>query len=263
MYKLQHFIAKHKLASFLTITIIVCMVYTSLLMQLNVPTWGLILVNLVLGFIVYAYVEYSADPIMKKASQELDDNCNPYPLLEETEKLLSYKNSEVVKQIILINHAVALRSIGDYQRNLDTLQALNIDKKAGMLPMNKVVYYNNLMDACGLLGKYEEADVWYSKMMLIHADITNQKQLESLEYTMQMAKVFHFYCNQDYEKALQLMQEIRPKTNQSAVEHAISYARIAIALEDRETAKQKLEFVVENGNLLYAVTEAKQMLGEI
>lgn len=263
MYKLQHLIAKYKVASFLIITILVCLVYSILLMQLNIPTWALFIVNLVLAFIIYAYVEYSPDPIIRKAVVELNDNCNPYPLLAETEKLLAYKNSEMLHQIILINHAAALRCIGEYQRNLDMLRTLNIDKVPGMLPTNKVVYYNNLMDACELLGKYDEADVWYSKMMLIHADITNQKQLEELEHTILCAKAFHFYYEKAYNKALLMVQDMTAKSRKDKVENAMLYARIAIAMGDVETAKAKLQYVIENGNKLYVVTEARQMIEQL
>ena len=259
MYKLHHLVAKHKIAAFFILTIFTCGVYTILLMQLHIPTWALIIVNLVLAFIIYAYVEYSPDPIMRKAFVELNDNCNPYPLLEETEKLLTYKNSEVVHQTILINHAVALRSIGEYQRNFDVLRTLNIDKAAGMLPINKVVYYNNLMDACGVLEKYEEADVWYSKMMLIHGDITNQKQLETVAHTIQCAKAFHYYYEKDYQKALIMLREAKAKDRRESVDSAMLCAKIGIAMGDIEMAKKELQYVMENGNRLYAVTEAKNL----
>lgn len=263
MNKLQHFVAKHKFLSFFVLVTVACGVYSFLLLMFDASIWVLILVNLILAFIIYAYVEYSPDPIMRKALKELNDNCNPYPLLEETEKLLSYKNSEMLQQIILINHAVALRSIGEYRRNLETLQTLNIDKVPGMQPIHKVVYYNNLMDACGLLEKYEEADVWYSKMMLIYADITNQKQLESLESAMQSAKAFHHYCQKEYDKALQIMNEKKDINRNNAIDNAMLYAKIAIAMGDIDTAKNKLQFVIENGNRLYAVTEAKERLAEL
>ncbi len=263
MYKFQHLVAKYKTASFLIIAGCVCTVYTILLMQLNIPTWGVFIVNLILAFVLYANIEYSPEPIMRKAFVELNENCNPYPLLEETEKLLTYKNSQMLHQIILINHAVALRSIGEYQRNIETLQTMNIDKVPGMLPMNKVVYYNNLMDACALLGKYDEAKVWYSKMLLIYADVTKQKQLKRLEHAVLCAKVFQLYCNKDYEKALSLLEEVKAENRKEEVESALLYAKIAIAMGNAEAARVKLQFVIENGNRLYAVTEARQMLEQM
>ena len=143
MNKFQHFVARYKFLSFFLLVILACGIYSFLLMMLNVQIWGLIIVNLILVFVIYAYVEYSPEPIMRRALKELNDNCDPYPLLEETEKLLTYKNSEVLEQIILINHAVGHRSVGDYQKNLDILRMLNIDKTAGIQPIQKVVYYNN------------------------------------------------------------------------------------------------------------------------
>lgn len=260
MNKLQHFVAKHKTASLLVLTVLVCGVYSALLMQLQAPVWVLIIVNFVLAFIIYAYVEYSPDPIMRKALKALNDECDPYPLYEETAKLLTYKNSIVLQQVILINHAVALRSMGEYQRNLDALRELNIDKTAGMLPMNKVVYYNNLMDAYGLLGQYEEARIWYKKMMLIHADIKNQKQLEQLEYVVACAKAFNAYFEKEYEKTIEFLEEVPYRDMGGSIDMAMLYAKTAIAMGDVKTAKTKLEYIVRNGNKLYEVKEAQKML---
>lgn len=263
MNKFQHFVAKHKFLSFFILIMLACGIYSFLLMMLNVPLVGIIIVNLLLVFVIYAYVEYSPEPIMRKALKELNDNCDPYPLLKETEKLLTYKNSEVLEQIILINHAVGHRSVGEYQKNLDILKTLNIDKTVGIQPMQKVVYYNNLMDACGMLEKYDEAEVWYSKMMLILADIKNEKQLEALESAMQSATAFHHFCQKEYDKALQIMREKKDINRNNAVDNAMLYAKIATAMGDIDTAKNKLQFVIENGNRLYAVQEAKERLAEL
>lgn len=262
MNKFQHFVARYKFLSFFLLVILACGIYSFLLMMLNVPIWGLIIVNLILVFVIYAYVEYSPEPIMRRALKELNDNCDPYPLLEETEKLLTYKNSEVLEQIILINHAVGHRSVGDYQKNLDILRMLNIDKTAGIQPIQKVVYYNNLMDACGLLEKYDEAEIWYSKMMLILGDIKNEKQLQALESAMQSATAFHHFCQKEYDKALQIMNEKKDVNRNNAIDNAMLYAKIATAMGDIDTAKKKLQFVIENGNRLYAVQEAKDLLKE-
>lgn len=260
MNRIQHLVAKYKTVSFIILTIFLCGVYSIVLLQINAPMWLMFIINLVLAFIIYAYVEYSPDPIMRTALKALNDECNPYPLYEETAKLLTYKNSIVVQQIILMNHAVALRSMGEYQRNLALLKELNIDKAAGMPPVNKVVYYNNLMDAYGLLEQYTDAKIWYHKMLQIYGDIKNPKQLEQLQRAVTCANIFYAYCDKNYEKALELLNEMPFTDMKSSIDHAMLYAKTALAMGDTKTAKAKLEYIVRNGNKLYAVKEAQEML---
>ena len=68
---------------------------------------------------------------------------------------------------------------------------------------------------------------------------------------------------QQYTQALQLLEQVAPKTMRERVVLSVNYARVYLAQGETEKAKEALTFVAENGNKLYIATRARQMLSEM
>jgi len=263
MKRLDYFAARHKVLAFIGITAFLCCVYTVFFGFIKMPVWLIIVFDIAFVIITLVYVIFSASLILQKAIKKLDDECDPYPLYEATSELLTYKNSAIIKRIILINYALALRACGEYEKNLDILKSLDAEKVAELIPEHQVLYYNNLMDAHGKLEQYAEAQNVYSKMMSIYQNITEEKILKTLESVIQSAEIFHIYCEKDYEKVILLLKDTGDSCKKNKMDSAMLYAKAAIAVGDVNIAKEKLQYVIKNGNKLYVVKEAQQILSKL
>ena len=183
--------------------------------------------------------------------------------MEEIKEQQSYPGNNATKQIRTINYALALRCIGEYDQAFALLSATNIDKNAGMPPAVKVVYYNNLMDLCMLMGKNQEAIIWYEKTAQIFHDIKPGKQKEKLRNTVESNRATWHFCKGEYELALQALSRVKIEDLNGRIENAMMYAHTYLALGEKERATKPLEFVAENGNKLYFATEAKELLAKM
>ena len=76
----------------------------------------------------------------------------------------------------------------------------------------------------------------------------------------EMSEAEHLYRMGDYAAALEKARRIRHKSASAKVGGALFCARCAIALGDRNAARQDLNYVIENGNRLSEVDKAWKLL---
>lgn len=260
--KINWWIAEHKLLGGFISALLLCGIYTWACMVLKAPWWVILLVNALVIAVVWAYVEASPIFLIQKSIDELNDNCDPYPLKENLERLLSKKWNSSMHQSLMIDYALVHRSIGEYERNYEMLHAINIDKTA-IDPIIKVVYYNNLMDAAFYTERYEEANVWYAKMIQIYEDAKESKEKQEVGIIVDAGAALDAFCKKDYAKTIELLDEVVSKDLRMKVDLSLLYARASILTGDIETAKEKLQYVIEKGNHLYSVKIAEQLLAEL
>ena len=261
MEKLNRFMAKHpRFCRF-----VVILFFAAMFCGWYVMDRPLLLVPVLLVVLVYGhwFVFAACDRLWKKPLEALKTECDPYPFLEEIKEQQSYPGNNATKQIRTINYALALRCIGEYDQAFALLSATNIDKNAGMPPAVKVVYYNNLMDLCMLMGKNQEAIIWYEKTAQIFHDIKPGKQKEKLRNTVESNRATWHFCRGEYELALQALSRVKIEDLNGRIENAMMYAHTYLALGEKERATKPLEFVAENGNKLYFATEAKELLAKM
>ena len=202
------------------------------------------------------------DRYLRKALEAMKNDCDPYPLLQETQEQLTYPGPKSGRQMMEINYALALREVGEYEKAQALMESINIDKHA-IIPSVKMVYYNNRMDICALTGRYAEAVVWYEKTAQIFRDLRPGKQKDQLQTAVeQNLAVFH-YCRGEFDLALQVLGQAKPQNMCERIENAMMFARTYLAMGETEKAKKPLQFVAEKGNKLYFATEAKELLEKI
>lgn len=201
--------------------------------------------------------------LLKESLEVLKNQCDPYPFLEEMTQQRTYPGNDAVKQIREIDYALALRCVGEYEKAFALLSSINIDKHAGMLPNAKVIYYNNLMDLCALMGKHQEAVIWYEKTMQIFRDMKPGKLKEQLRKAVESNQATMYFCKGEYEQALQALGQVKVENLNDRIENAMMYARVYLAMGEAEKAVRPLTFVAENGNKLYFAEEARQLLEKI
>ena len=264
MKKFNRWAATHKLLVALIFDVIAMPVWTHLLLGHTNAGIGLVIVVDSIILCTGALLgESCLIRLTKKPLSDFDDACDPYPLLEETEKLLACKPKGNMEQVTQINRLAALSALGKYDIVYDTLMSINIDKFARSLPMNKAVYYHNLASACDDLGRHEEASVWRTKMNMIYNDMPENKMKKSISTFILNSRAEELFYNGRYQEALEMRNSKGNQKLRYQVADAFAIAKIYIKLGDKEKARENLEFVIKNGNKLYAVTEAKELMKEL
>ena len=263
MRKMARFMAKH--IRFVTVVGMIALPVSWCVIgdAFSFPDW--LTYTLAAIFVVYwiLLVITASTYLLKEPLESLKNQCDPYPFLEEMDVQRTYPAKEAEKQIREINYAMALRCTGEYEKAFALLSSINIDKYAGMLPDIKVVYYNNLTDLCQLMGKHQEAVIWYEKTLQIWNDLKPGKQKEKLRNTVESTRAAMHFCKGEYDQALQVLGRAKIENLGDRIENAMMYARVYLALGDTEKAVRPLTFVAENGNKLYFATEAKELLAKI
>jgi predicted O-linked N-acetylglucosamine transferase (SPINDLY family) len=188
--------------------------------------------------------------------------CNPYPLLYVTKKLLTFRLSKVEKEIVTINYAVALRNTGKYEEAYQTLKSYVIESKATTI-RNKIAYYNNLADICALLGRTHE----FYFALETASNIANTSKSEkikiyfnklSLSLYMQKAML-----EKQYDEVIRLSDiyfSSKDRTPTCDADTALLRAFALIGKGEKEIAKPYLESIIQHGGKLYNVTVAKNYL---
>lgn len=261
VHRITCFVAKHQRLCRILVSLpwIVCM---GLMIEIGLHYVVVGILGFMGLFFCFLRIATSASRLLKEPMERLNQQCDPYPLLQETTEQLRYRCSPADRQIRQINYAVALRQIGDYAQAEMVLRSINIDKYV-MAPILKVLYYNNLMDICVLVGKHQEARVWYEKLMQVFADVKEGKQKAIFADAIAVNRAWYCYAGGNYAEALQILETVPPKKPVEQIDTAMMCARIYIAQNQRQLAVQALQFVQQHGNKLYAVQQARQMLTQL
>lgn len=256
---------KHKVAAFLVFNLL----YIVLLLPLFLFVEASPSIYLSLGIAVLCASLFSVfstgNIIITKTSKLLDEECDPYPLLEAVELQLKKVKSKCYEQLLLISKATALRATGQFDEVLSILSNINIDKYSTTLPVTKIVYYNNLMDIHIVKGNLLEANIWYSKTEQLISDTKmkdEHKQQLLVCFALNRASLLLLERRLDeMESVLSSISE--PLSNRMRIEKCMLFAKLYISQNRIEDAKPNLQFVIERGNKLYEVSEAKEILATL
>ena len=256
-------VATHRhLARFLVI-LLVFLPFGALCVYLDMPALLIGALGFILLFFILIGVNSAHALAEKRAIVSLHTHCDPEPLLRVTEKLLAGKLSVAARTDVLIDHAIALRELGELTAVKRILMEMNIDKEVGTLAYTKVIYYNNLSDILALLGAHDEAEIWYAKALKIYADMPENKIKRMLDTTLRLATAEHHIRVGEYAKASQILGTVKLETPSVRIQHALLRAELCLKKEDLDAAKRLLAEIVQRGGKLYAVTQAKQHLANL
>lgn len=260
MEKITRWMAKNRLAAKLLLLVPLGVAYGLLLLDLDAPIWAYFLLELLLAFIISVYVDACGQYLQKKPLQVLNETCDPYPFQQELKEQLTYNNTDAAKQVLLINYSMTLRETGEFQQSWEILDGIHIDQLAGTLPSVKATYYNNLADILTLLERFEEAEIWYGKALEIYQDMKENRFKRQLAPAIEAARADHYYRAGEYRRAMEVLDGIPRDALRAQVDAALMYARCCIALGETDSAREKLEFVIRNGNRLHCVHVARELL---
>ena len=218
------------------------------------------LIAVVLSFISKRYIEAICHFAIGSAFKKLQEQCDPYPLLDVTEKLIEYDISPWHTRIAIMDRCCALACVGRTKEAYDNMVSINIEEPPEVHYITKVMYYNNLMDFATRLGLYDEAEQNYEKALRLYENISERKLKDRYLYLFKAAEYMAEYRKGDYAKAIELIDSVENNYIQSKVDATMFSAKCYIALGENEKAKESLEFVVKNANKTCFGKEAEELL---
>jgi predicted Zn-dependent protease len=190
----------------------------------------------------------------------LEVGCDPYPLLEETEYMISKAKKGLPYFQITINYSIALMATGQYEKALSVLQGLDFTKIPKLSHHNMFVYYNNLCAACAANKQWEQHAIYQSKAEASYACIKKQAFKKKFSDSMLLHQISQYIQEKKYDEAEEALSSFIAKRGRESIMMAMTLTEIHIGRGETEQAKEQLQFIIENGNKLYAVTEARQIL---
>lgn len=264
-YRYYMWVAKHERLAFLCIVFPLCLVYAvgfTLLDLLPVPLRLIICALIALvGCVHVSQAHIYAESI---ALRELNDRCNPYPLLDTCRELMEVKRNPVLSAALRIDYALALKYCGRHTEAYETMASVDTALFNRAAPFVRFIYYNNRSDLCTVMQKFEEAEQWYSLARTEALRITAPKQKRMVDTYLRELEAMSLYGRGLWREALDKFGEGGEVTSvRHAMEKELFCAKLHLKLGEADKATVRLERVVQSGNLTYLAAEARSMLAEL
>ena len=201
--------------------------------------------------------------LLKKPLAVLLHECDPYPYLQEAQEQQNYPGNSSSKLARMTTLASALQEVGEYDKAWELLRNVPTEVAMGAHPLHQVIYCNMMFFMLVRQEQMQEAQRWHQKLLECYGKIKSEKYKKHLDGILKIHWASYYCVMQEYAEALQMTNGIQQKNLRDRVVCAFSLAKIACMQGEKETAVKHLQFVIENGNKLYVVTEAKALLEKI
>jgi tetratricopeptide (TPR) repeat protein len=239
------------------------------LIYLLLDTQPLLGISIVFGiyilYVSYSFVNSFSLKELKRAIRILDDECDPEKFLEIVNEILAHNISKHFKVVLLINRSVALSHLGKYEESMELLKSIDIDKFP-IHPLTKLLYYDNLAGAYFQAGESEKGKTLLEKTeQILLGAMVDRKVKESHMQRINLNKTEIMINENRLDEAAKILLDNLQTNRHKMSTVNINYTLAEIFLKQGKTAdaKKHLNFVIENGNKLIMVQEAKEMLADI
>ena len=263
MKKFPLWCLKHKLLSFLILSISICGFYTLTMLFLEAPMPVIIILNVVIAFTTLAYVNCSYAKDLQNAQKALFEECDPLLFYEVATQAAEYTKG-TSQQDLILNQTAALFYMGRHDEVINILENLNIDKIDGTLLQSKIVYYNNLAAAYESSDQLDKAEPLFKKLRVLYNDAKPKVQ-EQFKNIIICVDIFESNRAGEYNRSLELinLRKEVDKSRLNKVSTAISEADVYLKLGEKQKALDCLQFAFMNGGKTFYVDLALKLIDEI
>ena len=264
MEKFNRWVAKHVWPVYIVSTVVLLLTVCVLM-----GIWGgvadvFLYLALLVGIFLCARFAFSRGSVLlKKPMAALMHQCDPYPYLQETQEQQNYPGNSNLKLVRITNLAFALQEVGEYDKAWELLRNVPTEVAVGAHSLHQMIYCGMMFFMLARQEQMQEAQRWHQKLLECYGKIKSEKLKKRLDGILKSHWASYHVAMQEYPEALQIANGIQQKSLRDRVVCAFSLAKIACMQGEKETAVKHLQFVIENGNKLYAVTEAKALLEKI
>ena len=195
----------------------------------------------------------------------LDNELDPEKFIELTENEYNKNKNKKYRNYMKLNLSAGYSSVGKIETAYEKLKEVDLSKKL-YRERDKILYYYNEALFLITLGKKEAATEIYNKYLSEEIEkIRNNKKL--CEIYCGLVKVLEgmLFHENDNEKMIKILNEALKKTKIKRQKLGFKHL-LAIYKEKTgkiEEARELYKEVIENGNKLYIVQEAKEKLENI
>jgi len=192
-----------------------------------------------------------------------DEGCDPKLALEimnrSQEQKTSLLNYWAVFKYCKANFLLAL---GRYEESRQVVEVLKSKKKMKKMPLQycllQFAYHESNKDLESALKVLDRA----KKLVLVGE--SKIKEQSRIDYMMSIMETSIAILQKDYVKAKELLLYTLETRTEMAAKVSCQYnlGYIAIQLDHLEEAKERLQYVIANGNTLHLVKLAKELMDE-
>ena len=263
MKKFPLWCLKHKLLSFLILSVSICGFYTLTMIYLEAPMPVIVVLDVVIALVTLTYVNFSYAKDLQDAQKVLFDECNPQLFYEVATQAAEYTKG-TSQQDLILNQTAALFYMGRHEEVINILENLNIDKIDGTLLQSKIIYYNNLAAAYEQSGELDKAEPIFKKVRTLYND-ANPKIQQQMKNIILCVDIFENNKAGEYKRSLELINLRKEVDNRrlNKISIAITEANVYDKLGEREKAMDCLQFAFMNGGKTFYVDLALKMINEL
>lgn len=244
--------------------------YDVLLFEMNAPIVVYVIVDLLLILMSVMFVYTRRLKSNLNAVKALQNICDPYPLIDSSTELMKYKWKKNDFFTLKLNLATGYLNIGEIQKGLDILKELE-GELVGTTPVVQMLYYNNLASALLEMNRADEASAAFDKCetVITLADKSYKKLIEKSMSSVYLTKAELLLAKGETDEAMKLIGEIQGRDTFSGKNYRANVAlhllrgKAYLALGDKDSARENLQYVTRNGNALYDAVKAQRLLREI
>ena len=191
----------------------------------------------------------------------LDKELDPEKFIELTENEYNKNKNKKYRNYMKLNLSAGYSSAGKIETAYEKLKEVDLSKKL-YRERNKILYYYNEALILNVLGKKEEATEIYNKELSEEIENIGKRKKDSEIYNLVKVLEGMLFHENDNEKMIEILNEALKKSKTKRQNLGFKYllATHKEKIGEIEEAMELYKEVIENGNKLYIVQEAREKL---
>lgn len=225
--------------------------------QINLGLLAVLLVGYIAFTIIYNQIA------LKKLKMKLYKNCDPLAYADDCKYCMQYEKDLIQSFLFTVDLTESYIEMGEYAKALDIADYYT---PGYSMPYFKFIYYCNITRALLYLDREEEADEYYARMHQQYTEIKSKGDRARADNYAMILEVEYALKKGDADLAKTNIDRLErcEKPNLYMLIHLeLAKAEYCILCNDKANVKRHLNYVLLNGNKLYAVTLAKNYLEQL
>lgn len=248
--------------SFITFVLLIIFVF---LLYFQYTVYSYILITILILIQVLRLDKKLLMYYYKKYINILDKELDPEKFIEITQNEDNRNKNKRYRNYMKLNLCAGYSSLGKVEEAYQNLKDIDLSKKSLFREQDKILYYYNEALLLQELDRKEEAIVIYKeKILQLKEKFKTNKELEGINPLIEFLNGILFYEN-DNTKMIEILSELLKKLSNKRQILVIKnlLANYKVKAGETEEARKLYEEVIENGNKLYIVEEAKEKLNKM